>query len=364
MESYEYVFTALRGRQAGREYYVAMCPLKLVPRIFLFQEQELPAELRAQRVLNKARIPEITRYILSNQDSYIFSSITASIDGEVHFEKLNINGKEVEDIGRLRIPMDARFVINDGQHRRAAIEEALKECPDLGDETISVVFFVDIGLTHSQQMFADLNKHAVRPTRSIGILYDHRDPLSRLAIILVEKVDVFRNLTEMEKTTISNRSTKLFTLSSIYQATLSLLRKSPNAKEITDKEKSLAIDFWDTVCDNMKDWKLAAEKSISTYELRRDYIHAHALAMHAIGRLGSTLLSTPGRDCKKELKKLNKIDWSRKNIALWEGRAMIGGKISKSHNCVVLTTNFLKKAFDLELTPEERKIEEVYLKSL
>ena len=114
----------------------------------------------------------------------------------------------------------------------------------------------------------------------------------------------------------------------------------------------------------MKDWKLAAEKGISTFELRRDYIHAHALALHAIGRMGSSLLSNAKKDYKKELKKLQKIDWSRKNTALWEGRAMVAGKISKSHNCVILTTNLLKNHLKLELSPEERDVEEAFLKSI
>ena len=361
IESYEYVFTALRGRQAGREYYVAMCPMKLVPKIFLFLEEEIPAELRSQRTLNKSRIPEIANYIINNQTNYIFSSITASVDGEVRFEQISLNGEKIEDVGKLRITMDSRFIINDGQHRRAAIEQALAECPELGDETISVVFFIDVGLKNTQQMFADLNKHSVRPTRSIGILYDHRDPLSALARTLIEKVGVFRNLTEIEKTNISNRSTKLFTLSSIFQGTVSLLRKSQNSKEVSKKDVSLAIGFWENVCSNMKDWQLAAEKSVSTHELRQDYIHSHALAMHAIGRLGASLLSTANKDYKKELKKLRKIDWARKNKALWEGRAMIAGKISKSHNSVILTTNHLKNTFRLKLTPEEKKAEQEYL---
>ncbi|MBL6991879.1 MAG: DNA sulfur modification protein DndB [Bacteriovoracaceae bacterium] len=361
MESYEYVFTALRGRQAGREYYTAMCPMKLVPKIFLFQEEEIPAELRSQRTLNKSRIPEITKYILDNRTDYIFSSITASVDGEVRFEPFCFNDKKVEDVGKLRITMDSRFIINDGQHRRAAIEKALAECPDLGDETISVVFFIDVGLKNTQQMFADLNKHSVRPTRSIGILYDYRDPLSALARTLIEKVSAFRNLTEIEKTNISNRSTKLFTLSSIFQGTVCLLRKPQNSKEVSKEEESLAISFWENVSNNMKDWQLAAEKSVSTHELRRDYIHSHALAMHAIGRLGAVLLSTANKDYKKELKKLSKIDWARKNRALWEGRAMIAGKISKSHNALILTTNHLKNTFSLKLTPEEMKIEQEYL---
>src|SRR5436305_5045248 len=85
---FEYVFPAIRGVQATREYYVSMCPLRLIPKIFLFDEEELVPELRAQRVLNKARVPEIAHYITRNREGYIFSAITASIDAEVQFEAL------------------------------------------------------------------------------------------------------------------------------------------------------------------------------------------------------------------------------------------------------------------------------------
>ncbi|WP_306460754.1 DNA sulfur modification protein DndB, partial [Mycobacterium tuberculosis] len=63
-----------------------MCPLRLIPKIFLFDEEEIPAEHRAQRLMNKSRIPEITNYILENSKDYIFSSLTASVDGEMRFE--------------------------------------------------------------------------------------------------------------------------------------------------------------------------------------------------------------------------------------------------------------------------------------
>src|SRR5262245_11026072 len=163
MPSFEYVFPAIRGIQAGREYYVSMCPLKLIPRIFIFDEDELSPELRAQRILNKSRVSEIAGYLLKQVKSYVFSALTASIDGEVWFEALG-SDQEGRSVSRLRIPMSGRFVINDGQHRRAGIESALRECPELGDETIAVVFFLDVGLSRCQQMFADLNRYAIRPT--------------------------------------------------------------------------------------------------------------------------------------------------------------------------------------------------------
>src|SRR6476660_2696613 len=83
---FEYVFPAIRGIQAGREYYVSMCPLRLIPRIFLFDEDELKPDLRAQRILNKQRVPEIARYILHNPKGYTFSALTASVDGKVRFD--------------------------------------------------------------------------------------------------------------------------------------------------------------------------------------------------------------------------------------------------------------------------------------
>ena len=359
-DSFSYVFSALRGMQAGLEYYVAMCPLKLIPKIFLFDEGDIPAELKAQRSLNRARVPEIAQYLVENPTEYVFSSITASIDGEVRFVPVTENSS-FSNLGQLTVPMTARFIINDGQHRRAGIEEALKERPELGDETLSVVFFVDSHLRRSQQMFADLNKHAIRPTKSLGILYDLRDPQSQLARKLISTVPVFKGLTETEKTTISNRSTKLFTLSSIYQGTRALLNKPKNGL-ITPQEESLAVEYWTEVAKHIPEWQMAQAKKVSTAELRRDFIHAHGIALHTLGILGHALLATEPKRWKERLKALEKVDWLRSNTKLWEGRAMVGGRVSKAHTNVTLTAAALKKQLDLPLSPEEQSVERHYSK--
>ena len=89
--NYIYQFTALRGLQAGRSFFTIMCPLKLVPRIFIFDEEELDPSLRAQRTINRTRVPEIARYIVNNPEEYVFSSITASINSSVEFEPVPAN---------------------------------------------------------------------------------------------------------------------------------------------------------------------------------------------------------------------------------------------------------------------------------
>ncbi|MGE0702445.1 MAG: DNA sulfur modification protein DndB [Vicinamibacterales bacterium] len=356
--AFTYQFSALRGRQAGREYFAAMVPLVLVPKLFVFDDEELKPEFRAQRKLNRARVPEIARYVLDHPGEYVFSALTASIDGAVEFMPATKNGA-TKNVGVLSVAMSSRFIINDGQHRRAAIEQVLRERPEFASETICVVLFIDAGLERSQQMFADLNKHAVRPTRSLGVLYDHRDPLSKLARQLAGEVPIFRDLTEMDKATISNRSIKLFTLSSIYFATRQLLEK-PARASVTAKESRLAARFWTEVGKNMADWQLAARRAVSSAELRREYIHAHGVALQALAIAGCELIKRFPGVWAGRLKGLQEIDWSRNNSKLWEGRAMIGGRVSKATNNVELTANVIKDHLGLGLSEKQEKLERIH----
>jgi DNA sulfur modification protein DndB len=357
---YSISFPAIRGVQAGKEYYVTMCPLKLLPTMFQTITTDIPPELRAQRELNKGRVTPITRYLLDNSSNYIFSSIAASIDSEVQFEAFgdDIVGRK---IGTLSVSMDAKFVINDGQHRVAAILEALKADTTLGNETISVVLFVDSGLSNTQQMFADLNRYAVRPTKSLSILYDHRDPLARLTNDLVKSVYIFKGMTEKAKSSISNRSRKLFTLSSIYQATKTFLQKSEGS-DVSAEERNLTFLFWETVANNMPDWQAAVKKQIATSELRSDYIHAHGIALQALAIAGNSLIKANPNTWEKQLCKISTIDWARENAALWEGRALVGGTLNKSQKNVILTANLIKNVLGLPLAPNEEIVERNYLK--
>jgi DNA sulfur modification protein DndB len=347
-QTFEYVFPSIKGIQAGNEYYVAMCPMGLIPKIFIFNENELRPELRSQRVLNDNRIPELTRYLLDN-DNYVFSALTASIDKEVRFDQID---KSISTMGFLHIPMTTQFIINDGQHRRAAIESALNEKPELADETIAVVFFLDQGLERCQQMFTDLNKHAIRTSRSLNVLYDHRDELSSITRDVVFNSDVFKNLVEMEKNNLSPRSRKLFTLSSIYSAHKALFKDlalKPNDK--IDK----AIEFWSVIGASLPDWNAVASGEVASSHIRSEYLHSHGIVLHALGVIGNELIKS--NESFSVFNDLNNIDWSRQNTKIWEGRAMIGGRVQKSSNHILLTAAYIKECLGLQKTENERVIE-------
>ncbi len=356
---FTHAFPAVRGFQAGREFYIATCPLRIIPRIFVFNEEEVPPEIRAQRTLNRQRIPEIAAYLVANTDSYVLSALTASVDCDVEFTPYGKSSHE-NMLGTLKIPMDANILINDGQHRRAAIEEAIKQEPRLGHDNVPVLFFVDQGLKRSQQMFADLNKHAVRPSDSLSTLYDHRDASSELARFVAMSVEGFKGMTEMEKSSISNRSTKLFTLSGIKHASRALLRKKRN-EEISQEEKQLAAEYWSEVFDNVPDWGQAKARKVASSDLRQNFVHAHGVALHALGMVGADLISRHPKNWKKRLAKLQTLDWSRSNQELWEGRAMVMGKISKARSNVILTANLIRQHLGLDLKAHENELETEYL---
>lgn len=309
MDSAKFSFPAVKGIQANMEYYVTMMPLDCIPKLFTFSDENLAPEIRSQRTLNKARIPEMCNYILQNPTSYVFSALTASIDGEVCFEPTDANSS----LGILSIAMSSKLLINDGQHRRAAIEAALKKNPDLKYEHISMVLYHDIGLKRSQQMFSDLNRFAIRPTQSLNILYDNRDSSSVLVKDVISSIPEFSTLIDKEHTSIPNRSVALFTLSAIYRGTTALLKTLPISR---DEQLTLAIDYWTSVYSNMPEWQKVSAGEVKSYVIRKDSLSPLSITIRALGQVGNELYTKYPNAWKEKLKKLQNIDWSKKKSTM------------------------------------------------
>ena len=313
--------------QAGREYYVIMCDFATIVNHFKFDnDPSIPAHMRAQRRLRGGRVPKIASYILENLDNYVFSAITVSVDKGVAFDTLPGSGSE-SSVGTVRIPSNARILVNDGQHRCAAIRAVYAKNERIGTERIAVVVFEDRGLKRSQQMFADLNKHAVKPTKSLGLLYDHRDTFARFIVNLVSDVDIFHGRTEMEKTNISNRSTNFVTLNGVADATRRLLRLKHTTKTISAEKQKLAVEYWNRVTEVIPQWGLLADRQHTPYDLRQKYVHAHTNVLNALGLVGGVLTRHP--DWKDILKGMRKIDW-QKNAEIWQDKVVMDGKMLKN----------------------------------
>lgn len=349
--AYVYSFPVVKGVQANREYYIAMVPLKMLSKLFPPDEEYVPPEYRAQRKLNAARIPVISKYILQNRDSYVFSALSASIDGNFAFHP-----SDVPDVGTLEISMDAKLLINDGQHRKAAILEALSEDDTLSDETISIVFFEDQGLARSQQMFTDLNKHAVKTSNSIAELYDSRDPLAVATRNVISKIKFLNAFTDKEKDNLGKYSSNLFTLSTFYNANKRILR----VENITKKEETFLAKYWRFVSQNIVPWRELSKREISKVDLRENYIVTQAVTIQVLGRLGNFFLSNPSYKMEDILPQLQEVNWRRDNED-WKMRTIrSNGRMIVNEEAIILTCNILKKHLGLPLDNFEQTKEQTF----
>lgn len=352
--NFYYKFPAVRGVQAGREYFIAMVPLKMLPKLFPDDREYVAPEYRAQRRLNEARVPVIKKYILDNRDSYVFSALAASIDGDFSFSSDN------GDLGTLDISMDARFLINDGQHRKAAILSAINDDPSLNDETISIVFYEDKGLARSQQIFTDLNKNAVKTSNSISELYDSRDSLAVVTRNVISSIDFLNTYTDKEKDILGKYSSNLFTLNTFYTANRYIY--IPDEIKSEDESEKFLTQYWTAVTDNMEQWQELRRKEISKVDLRENYIATQGIVVQALGRVGRFFRDHPDEDVKEKMINLRAINW-RRNARQWKNRAIReNGRIITNKHAAVLIGNVIKKKLGLKYTDDE-ELEEIKFKN-
>ena len=347
-----YRFPVVKGIQAKREYYIAMIPLKMIPKLFPQDGEYVPPEYRAQRKLNETRIPVISKYILSNRENYVFSALAASIDGDFKFCP-----SEYPDVGVLEISMDAKLLINDGQHRKAAILEAISEDETLLNETISVVFFEDQGLERSQQMFTDLNKHAVKTSNSIAELYDSRDPLAVVNRNVISKIKFLNAFTDKEKDILGKYSSNLFTLSTFYNANKRIIRTA----EMTPEVESFLYKYWNCICKNILPWQDLSNRQISKVDLRENYIVTQAVIIQVLGRLGNFFFLNPDYPFEKTLRKLKEVNW-RRDCGDWAMRTIrANGRMINNEEAITLTCNVLKRYLGIPLDEFEQAKEIAFL---
>lgn len=341
-------YPAIKGIQAGSEFYTIMCKLGDLEDIIPDVDSELTAEDRAQRQLNKKRIPAIKRYILENDSSYVFSALACSIDGHFKF----ISEPHNENIGILEWDEKCKLLINDGQHRKTAIVEAIKENRQLATESIPIVIFKDKGLKRSQQMFTDLNKHAVKTSNSISELYDSKDKVAELTRMLLKENVFIGKYTDREKDSLSKYSKCLFSFNTFYNANVRMLA----GRDLDDELARKVIQYWNAVVTNITLWKQMDEGSLPKVRLREDYLICQAVVVEAIGQMGAYFLDFPEK-IDTTLHELQKIDWHR-TAKIWRGRCIKeNNKMIKSNQAVFLTSNAIKKCLSLPLTDEEKLVE-------
>jgi DNA sulfur modification protein DndB len=303
--------------------------------------------------VNKSRIPKIAEYLHKYHDDYVLPPIIASIDGDAHFQPLSEQNENLQ-VGVLHIPESADFIINDGQHRCAAIKQVLQKKPELKFETLGVVFYIDRGVKRARQMFSDLNGHPVRTNQNINATFDNRQYLPLLTKRVMDSSHLLLDRVELFASSCAIGSPKIYTISALNK-THKILLQGLMTQDI-ESDSSICCEFWKIMEEELPEISNLIEGTINARHIKENYIFTYSIGLQGLAATANQLLHEKPKQWTKKLRAISKIDWKRTNPE-WEGRAMSAGRLTTGGNHPTLTKNFIKKRLSLELSAEEQKVE-------
>jgi DNA sulfur modification protein DndB len=350
-------YPALKGRMGEMDYFVATMKLGEVVKAVGYAEDiqkwedGIPSEVKKQRKLNMSRVrEEMVPYLTINKDHF-YSAITAEVErpgdpeNVIHFKPL----AEDKDgsIGRVEFDGSESVMALDGQHRLKSIELALKERPELSHERIAVILVPAMGFRRTQQLFSDLNRYAKQPSKTLNLLFEHREFFARVAKEVADKASTFRDRVNLETNSLGRKSRYHITLSVLYECVVTLLENKYGETESNPSKLKEAVDevvqvYDKTITPSLPQFLEMLKGNLTPYDLRCKYIFCHSVGQQAIARAVRACQDAYPDKWRVRIERgFGKIDWRIKNPE-WEGSALQGGVIYSRRENHTNTATFIK----------------------
>jgi DNA sulfur modification protein DndB len=352
---------AMRAKMGDLDYFVSTITFGEAARMIEYVEAvdswtpETPPELKLQRKLNTQRVErELVPYLLSSDDHF-YSALTVEIrpapyvdaEGEIAFDVRESFPGGLQ-FGTLTLDGTESLYALDGQHRLKSIELAVRRRPELAREHIALILVPFRSIPRSQTLFSDLNRYAKGPSKSMSLLFTHREGLARIAKALAQEVPLLRDRVNMESTSLSSNSRQFITLSTLYEMTRTLV--GGDFDEATADEAAIVgelAEFWSVLTEALLEWRQVADRSEHPAYLRQRYLHLHGVAQQAIALAAARARSELGDDWRGAVRLLGSVDWRLTNPE-WQGKALHGGRVNNTPTSIRLLAGALQQAMGLE----------------
>lgn len=191
---------AIKGKIGETIYYIANLSFQQINQLVKRVDSELHTSTslkeEIQRSLSDNYI-KIKKYILTREDHFFNSLVLAVYDGlpvwtEIRYE---LEEEWYHNVGVLHFNGEEKIFPVDGQHRVEGIKAALRENPNIANETISVILIghnnTPEGMEKSRRIFSTLNRYA-KPVRLGDIIaLDEDDVVAITTRLLLENFPLF-----------------------------------------------------------------------------------------------------------------------------------------------------------------------------
>ena len=313
------ILPALMTRLNGVVLYTIAVPVREACNNLIFNEAGMiPVGWRVTRRLDAKRVTAMTTGLRNLH--LPLSAPLACIDAALKFVPLSSEST----LGHLHVPSDAKFILVDGQHRISALKDFIRKSSD----SIPLHVVSDPKLRSCQDIYEKIH------LRSHGI---ENDRIAKVTQRLATECPIFTGFVDWRRSALSPRSAMLFTLSALTFANRELLRDYQD----TVDDYELASSFWIAVDKNIPDWENVRSGKMTAGALRAATISSHGVVLQAMGRAAAPLLASIRRFDPNHLLRWSTLDWSR-GQSLWEGAAIMGGKVWKSSLAISRTSEILR----------------------
>lgn len=135
---------AIRGVLGDIVYYTSSFTFNQITNLVRPIDDELHTSTSLKDQLQRSLTENhksITSYILTQKEHFFNSLVLAVYDGEPTWNEIEVafKGEDYYNMGFLQLSGEEKIFPVDGQHRVEGIKAAIKERPELGTETISVI---------------------------------------------------------------------------------------------------------------------------------------------------------------------------------------------------------------------------------
>jgi len=313
---------AFKCRMGSRDYWVMTWQFGILATSVNFAKDlpdydSLPPAEKLQRDLNTNNIKKhIVPYLLTNENRFFGSMIIEIYKGSPTFEPYDL-----ENFGWLTLEGDFMLYALDGQHRLAAIKEALAKEPHLSSEMQTIILVKHEETTKTRKLFTHINKNAKPTTTATNILLDDEDIFSQITRELEQGISLFKDRVNWKGNVLSPKSDKITTAKVLYSSVKVWLdernlhagkRVNPEKYEELYKEVK---DIWEKIIESFE-WFGKLKKGGEVQELRKQSIIFKPVGQQVLIE-GVQNARNKNLSVQTIVNRLNRINWTYRG-PLWK----------------------------------------------
>ena len=219
---------AHKFRQGGRDVYAFALDLETLDNMLPDRVDDRVVK-DANRPLTQSHARDIQKYLEDRTDWLLGTLLLGISPDAVKFESYMADPGADIDAGKLTIGKDgvASMKMFDGQHRRRAIKDALRDLSNnprasrtlssLKEASLPIMLYAEDDIIALRQMFVDAAQ--TRPIeRNTVTRFDQRDAFNLAAMWIAENSDLFAGRVEMERASVARSSHNIIAINQLARA--------------------------------------------------------------------------------------------------------------------------------------------------